>query len=313
LLVLEGDPSRHPGFYEALGRCGTVLTFESPDAIWEICHGVDEPVILLDTEALKSCSNSDISSLVELRGRIPIGLITHQPTEDYLVDLRRWGLLQSFVKNDPIVPEELAHFIACVAEPLSGFGLHGYLHHTMELYNVSAATIPEKNNAIEAVINHFATSGFEVHELYDVRLILEEALNNAFFHAFRTPTGEEKYNLHNITRLDPKEKVRLEYGNGAHLAGFSVTDSAGTLRVHTVLNKLERQLNKEGLYDCSGRGLYLSRMLSTAFILNVEEGKRTQVIALFDKRRHMDRPKPFMVNFLGRDTFNEWRLDPDFD
>jgi anti-sigma regulatory factor (Ser/Thr protein kinase) len=276
-------------------------------------EAVDHPILLLDTAALRQSPQSDVSSLVELRGQVPIGLITNEETDDYLLDLRRWGVLQAIVKSEPIQPEEVALFVSCLRDPLNGFGLHSYLFSTMEMYNIPVASVPEKNQAVEKVINHFATSGFEVHELYDVRLILEEALNNALFHAFRTPTGEEKYSMARFSHLEPGEKVRIEYGNSAQLAGFSVTDSAGSLRIHTILNKLERQLNKEGLFDCSGRGLYLSRMLSTAFIINIDQGKRTQLVALFDRRRHLPRPKPFMVNFIGQDSFSEWRTDPDFD
>jgi anti-sigma regulatory factor (Ser/Thr protein kinase) len=312
-LVLDPTASAFGSFYDILASAGPLIQLASIEEALALREAVDSPVLLLDTHYLRELSPSEVSTLVDHRGLFPIGLVTDESTDDYLVELRRWGLLQVIVKSEPLVAEEILHFISCLVDPASGFGLHGYLHHTMEMYNVSVSTMREKNEAIENVINHFATSGFEVHELYDVRLILEEALNNALFHAFRTPTGEEKYSVTTLTQLDAKEKVRIEYGNNARMAGFSVTDSAGSLKVHTILDKLERQLNREGLFESSGRGLYLSRMLTTAFIVNVEEQRRTQVLALFDKRRHSDRPKPFILNFIGRDSFSEWRLDPDFD
>jgi len=312
-LVLDPNAAAFASFYRPLDTLGKVINLGALEDALALLEAVDSPILLLDTAQLRQLSPSEISSLVEHRGRFPVGLVTDEKTDDYLIELRRWGVLQVAVKSEPLIEEEIVHFIQCLLDPASGFGLHGYLYHTMEMYNVSVSTMREKNEAIENVINHFATSGFEVHELYDVRLILEEALNNALFHAFRTPTGEEKYSVSTLVQLEAREKVRIEYGNSAQLAGFSVTDNAGSLRVHTILDKLERQLNREGLFDSSGRGLYLSRMLTTAFIINVEESKRTQIVALFDKRRHGDRPKPFMLNFIGRDSFSEWRLDPDFD
>lgn len=312
-LILDSEAESFRPFYDSLAVMGPVIATASLDDALAMCSAVDSPVLILDTRDLSTLPQSDINSLIDFRGKVPMGLVTSQATDEYLQDLRRWGTLQVAVKSDPIISEETKHFVSCLLDPASGFGLHGYLHHTMEMYSVSVATMREKNDAIEKVINHFATSGFEVHELYDVRLILEEALNNALFHAFRTPTGEEKYSVSTLSQLEPREKVRIEYGNSARMAGFSVTDNAGSLRVHTILDKLERQLNREGLYDCSGRGLYLSRMLTTSFVINVEEHRRTQIVALFDKRRHPDRPKPFMLNFIGRDTFSEWRLDPEFD
>jgi anti-sigma regulatory factor (Ser/Thr protein kinase) len=181
------------------------------------------------------------------------------------------------------------------------------------MYSVAIRTIPEKHAAIERAVNHFATCGFNVHELYDVRLTLEELANNALFHAFQTETGAEKYSIRGFTQLEDGESVRIEYGSDGLVAGFSVTDNAGTLATRTILNKLERQLNREGLYDESGRGIYLTRMLSSQYVINIERGKRTQSVVLFDERRKSDRPKPFLVNRVGFDDFDEWRIDPDFD
>ena len=54
-------------------------------------------------------------------------------------------------------------------------------------------------------------------------------------------------------------------------------------------------------------------MLATKLVLNIEEGKRTQIIALFDDTRKSDRAKPFLVNYAGKDTFEDWCVDPELD
>lgn len=313
ILVLDGDPAPWAPFYESLGRAGQVTVFPTLDQLLAEEDQYPLRVLLFDTKTLQRSPTALVSDLVARRGREAMALITDGDIEEYLLDLRRWGLLQIAVKNEPLEEHEVEFFIECVRDPFNGFGLCRYLSQTVEMYNLSVATIPEKNVAVERVINHFATANFEIHDLYDVRLILEEVLNNSFFHAFRTPSGEEKYNIHNFRHLEGGEKIRIEYGSNSRVAGFTVTDNAGSLSVRTVMNKLERQFNREGLFDVSGRGLYLSRMLSSSFVINIEEGRRTQVIALFDDRRRLPRPKPFMVNYAGRDSFEEWRLDPDFD
>lgn len=313
LLVLDPDPRSFDGFYGAVAKLGEVRFFSDLEQLLLDIDYLNPPVILLDVMALKESPSAPVAELVELRGRLPIGIVSAVSSDEYLFDIRRWGLLNIAVKLDPVTENEVRVFVECLRDPLNGFGLYRHLSSTVEMYNMSVCTIPEKNEGIERVINHFATAGFEVHDLYDVRLILEEALNNSFFHAFKLPNGEEKYNLHTFSRLAEGEKVRIEYGSNAMMAGFTVTDNAGTLALRTIINKLERQLNREGLFDVSGRGLYLSRMLSTSLVINIEEHKRTQLIALFDQRRRTNRPKPLLVNYVGTDTFPEWRLDPDFD
>ena len=314
VIVLDPEPDAWPGFYSALRSVvGDFIIFHSLDALLQEVSNYRSPILLLDTVELQRSSSSAVAHLIDLRDTARMGLISGAPFEEFLFDLRRWGLLNVLVKCAPVLEEDVRNFIDCARNPENGFGLYRYLISTVEMYSQSVSTLEEKNSAIERVINHFATSGFDVHGLFDVRLILEETLNNALFHAFRTVTGEEKYSVRTFRCLEEGERVRLEYGNGAGILGFSVTDNAGSLPVKTIINKLERQHNKEGLFDEGGRGLYLSRMLSTAFVINVEENKRTQVVALFDDRRRLDRPKPFLVNFVGRDTFDDWRLDPEMD
>lgn len=313
LLVLDALPGSFAEFYEVLGKLTSVHIYSTLDQLLAEAGTIPKPVILLDIPTLQASPTAHVAHLVERRQQYPMGLLTASHIEDYLFDLRRWGILQIAVKSAPIDTEELEYFIECVVDATSGFGLFRYLRNTVEMYNVSVSTLDDKNNAVERVINHFATAGFEIHELYDVRLILEETLNNALFHAFRTPTGEEKYSVYTFKCLEPGEKVRIEFGSNSHMAGFSVGDNAGSLPIKTIIAKLERQFNREGIFDESGRGLYLSRMLSSQFVMSVEAGKRSQVIALFDDRRRTDRAKPFMVNYIGKDTFPEWRMDPDFD
>lgn len=313
ILALENEPHHFAEFYGALSAIGELHVYPTLDGLLAEERQFANPLYLLDTQLMQEAPTALVAQLVDRRLQVPMGLVTVKGCEQYLLDLRRWGILQVAVKAAPTAVDEVELFLNTVANPASAFGLSSHITDTMEIFNLSVQNIRQKNEAIERVINHFATANFDVHKLYDVRLILEETLNNAFFHAFRSPGGEEKYSLLTFLGLGSEEKINIEYGNNAQMAGFTVTDSAGTLSIKTVLSKIERQQNREGLLDSSGRGLYLSRMLSSSFIINIEENRRTQIIALFDERRHLERTKPFQLNYVGRDSFSEWRLDPEFD
>lgn len=302
ILALEPSPHEFVEFYRPLQRAGTVDFYPRLAPLLDAAREEDFPpgavAMLCDLPALAALDADGIRPLIELRSRIPVGITTAVPPEDHIELLARHGFLQTIVKVPPIPPPEALHLVECVADPASGFGLFNYLTSTIEMYNLSMSTMEEKNRCVERVINHFATSGFDIHELFDVRLILEEAINNAFFHSFRLPSGEKKYNPRTFRSLDPSEKIRIEYGTSAEGAGFTVSDNAGTLQPAMVLDRLQSQVLQTGTFDIRGRGLHLSRLLSTALIVNIEEQARTQIIALFDDRRKLQRPKSILVNHL---------------
>lgn len=314
ILVLDPQYQGFPEFYETLGQVEEVRTFTDLASLLRDDEKEPSQCHLLDIKALRKAGAAELEKVHQLRRRRAIGLCTDMDLKDYLGDMKRHGLFQVAIKSGPQTIEEVTQFVYCLQNPMNGFGLSRYFYHTSELYAYNLRTIDERNQTVDRVINHFATTGYEIHELYNVRLILEEMLNNALFHAFRDAAGEEKYSIHTFEALEEHEQVRVEYGSSSVVAGFTVTDNSGTLPLRRIIAKLERQFVDDSLFDENGRGLYLSHMLSSALIFNLEEGKRTQVVALFDStRRRTDMPKPFMINAVGSDQFGDCDLDPDFD
>lgn len=313
VIYTDRDPEGAREFLDSLRRLASVTTCHDLDAALEQMGRAPNALSLFETQTLADSSAGSRARLLEHRNTRPMALVTCDDLETYIHGVREWGLTQVAVRTPPVNPEELGRFLAMVENPLAGFGLMNYLGNTIEMYSIALRTLDEKKNAIERVINHFASCGFEVHELYEVRLILEEVCNNAFFHAFRTASGDEKYSIRGFSHLQEGEEVRIEYGSDRSLVGFTVTDNAGTLTVNTLLTKLERQLTQDAMFDESGRGLYLSRLLTSNLVVNIEQGRRTQFVALFDSSRRTSRPKPFLLNYSGADGFEDWRNDPELD
>jgi len=313
IQYLERDTESAAALLDALRVRANVEVHPSLESLLLAIQDNQPDLLLFDLDALRQSPTSRVGEVLDLRNRIPMALVTATPIEALFPELRRFGLLQIFVKTPPFEQDELNIFLQSVINPDAGFGLVRYLSHTVELYSLAISTIPQKVQAIERAANHFATCGFDVHELYDVRLTLEELTNNSLFHAFQEPPGTEKYSIRTFKQLGSGESVRLEFGSDGVRTGFSVTDNAGTLPIKTILAKLERQYNREGLYDENGRGIYLTRMLSSQMIINIEAQRRTQTLVLFDARRKTDRAKPFVVNYVGPDSFSEWGTDPEMD
>ncbi len=313
ILYMDRDLEGGAEFREALSHHGVVVTCHDLHSVLDLLLENPGAMALLDTSTLLESPTSQVRRLVDFRSKNPLALATDRNLEDYFHGIREWGILQSIVKTPPVDSWEVGHFLRIVRNPLSGFGLMSWLASTVQMFSLAIRTIPEKVAAIERVTNHFATCGFGVHELYNVRLILEEIINNALFHAFRDEDGGEKYSIAEFESLGEGETVRIEYGSDSSVVGFSVTDNAGTLPVSVILDKLERQLHHDGVFDESGRGLHLSRLLASRLAFNVETNRRTQLVAVFGTRDRPDRARPLMINQVGEDRFGDWRRDADFD
>lgn len=314
MLVLDTQPDRAREFYDRIRVHGSIRYFGSLSSLLgSLDHQTGSPVILVDVAFASKLPPDQIALIRELRQHACVGLLTDTYLEDYLDDLKRIGIYQVAVKTRSFAEHLFHEFLACIENPKNGFGLMNYMQQTCEVHRKTAKNLDEKHICINAVIDHFATNGYDVHELYDVRLVLEELLNNAFFHAFKNAAGKDKYHITDFTAFSPGEEVTVEFASSAITAGFSVSDSAGSLSLSTVFHKLERQFTRDGLFDESGRGLYLCRILSSVSIINIDETHQTQIIALFDERRRLKEPKPFIINYVPSTEPVEAGLDPELD
>lgn len=222
-------------------------------------------------------------------------LVTDRKPAVFLPKLDKWDIYCTIPKHTPYAAEQVVP-VENLIKPLDGFGLMRYFDYTFQMFRDHVNSRAGKQTAVEKIINHFQTCGYETHRLYDVRLVLEEMLNNAFFHAFVTENGREKYDSHQFDVLGPGEEIYIEFGSDAQFAGFSVSDNQGRLLPRQILAKLSRQVMQEGIFDDSGRGIYLSRLLTSQLIFNIHKGYRTQVICLFYERA-VNSLKPLCINY----------------
>lgn len=222
-------------------------------------------------------------------------LVTDRKPVVFLPKLEKWDIYCTIPKHTPYAAEQVVP-LENLIKPLDGFGLMRYFDYTFQMYRDHVNSRGQKQSAVERIINHFQTCGYETHRLYDVRLVLEEMLNNAFFHAFVDENGKEKYDTSRFDTLEPGEEIYIEFGSDAQFVGFSVSDNQGRLLPRQILAKLSRQVMQEGLFDDSGRGIYLSRLLTSQLIFNIHKGHRTQVICLFYERT-VNSLKPLCINY----------------
>lgn len=142
----------------------------------------------------------------------------------------------------------------------------------------------DKSAAVEEIVRFFRDFRDEESLLFDLRLVLEEAFNNAILHGFADEQGREKYAMDTFRRLEPGEEVRYIYGGDRRTLAVSISDNRGRLKRDTVLARIERQLNAEGVFDQNGRGLHLIYALAPRAIFRVAPRRATEIVALFPAR-----------------------------
>jgi YesN/AraC family two-component response regulator len=224
-----------------------------------------------------------------------VALITAYNIDEYIRVAKENSITNIIPKT---VPFNFAELDSLVAGLLSGeiFGLSKYLiNENTILDSTWIKSTMEARATRERIIDifnsKFGTSG-------DMKLIFDEIITNAIYHAPTLEDGSEKYQEFTDVTLEPNEYVYVECGFDREKYAISVTDYQGKLSKETVLYKIDRQITGEGLLDDSGRGIHMSRLFADRMIINIEPNKRTEVI-LINYFSHKYRGyKPLYINEL---------------
>jgi hypothetical protein len=102
--------------------------------------------------------------------------------------------------------------------------------------------------------------------------------------------------------LEPHEHGVLELACDGNFIGIAQRDPFGSLTQETIVSYLNRCLVEPGPLDSTagaGIGLYRVFQSLSKFVVNIEPGRRTEVIALLDLRLNMKKfrhaPKSFHI------------------
>ncbi len=222
-------------------------------------------------------------------------LITSYNIDDYIQIAREHSFSTIMSKTMPFNAEELEVMVAGILSE-KVFGLKRYLGPEAEILGQfeirsSQEAREIREHVVELFMDHLGTAG-------DMKLLIDEAVTNAIYHAPRLPDGTTKYQELTEVKLEPGEYVVLTCGVGTNRYGISVSDSQGMLSKETVLHRIARQVGGEGLLDDSGRGIHMSRLFSDTMVINIKPRERTEVVLI---NYISDKPqgfKPLYINEL---------------
>lgn len=192
--------------------------------------------------------------------------------------------------------DALAREVVVTAEKLLRkdlFGIEKYLpSFGVEISQLDVKSAQERDDVVECVSDHVAWLGAGSEARRAVAAVVDELVTNAIYDAPRTADGKARYAARDRKEkftLDPWEHVTVRWGSSGDHIAISVADCFGALRPEHVRACLERCLTEgdqiEQKAGGAGLGLYTALSYCTQLVVNIEQGTRTELIAVIDLRR----------------------------
>jgi hypothetical protein len=181
-------------------------------------------------------------------------------------------------------------FIATTTKALRGelFGLQKYFPWGVTTFTMQVQNYKEKTKAIEVLLAYATLGGCRGAVRDRIQLVCDELMMNALYHAPVDSKGRERYvgkSLKELAQLPEVSPIEVRYGSSGRYFGVAVRDLAGSLTRARLLEYLVRAGKKTQMENkASGAGLGLISVLQSVskLVFNLEPGKSTEVIALFD-------------------------------
>jgi hypothetical protein len=297
---------RDPVLRRTLQRslCGNRTRVEFRESLDQGPLPVDA-ILFLDRETTASLDLPALTARMSDRGRIVV--LGGSLGDGELVELLRQRALDHVIA-DRTAPDE--HELAVTSAKLhSGdiFGLEKYLAWGARVSQVEVAGYDEKRAAIEELGRVAEWLGARRRLVNRVQTTADELLMNALYDApaasaplaagsrrLAVPPGE--HSAEGLVRQFPEDPRRgppaapalLRYGCDGRYLAVSVLDRYGSLDKRALLDAVLRARSELGRprvnQGGAGLGVYFVLSSVTRFIVNIQPGRFTEVVCLFDVR-----------------------------
>jgi CRP-like cAMP-binding protein len=276
----------------ALGGTGVVLeiggTLEEAKAKIETTGPYD--LIMLDSSML------ELGNLAaEKHPEAQLVLMTSEIVPKYLPELRKLSCTPHVVSRNEEDRTFTIKNILTTAIKLLGrdlFGLEKYIAWGVDVQSDMVVSSSQRSEVLEKVDKHFEKLGVRRSNRDRMKTVLEEMLMNCIYDAPTDKDGKALYNhLPRTTEvsLKPEEQAIVRYATDGMIIAISVVDPFGSLKGSTLLKYLEHnyagtsaELNASEGKGGAGRGLHQIVENSDLVVFNVDPGKKTEAIALFN-------------------------------
>ncbi len=224
-------------------------------------------------------------------------LITAYDVRDYINMAKNYNIGNIITKTTPFNFEEIQVFIDNI---LTGniFGLDKYVQGKIH------QSFIRTNNDITKANNDVIDFMKSERNKRKFKQALGEIVINAFFYGAKQEDPEKKQNWRFDTTLKKSEQVVVSWARDSEKTGVAVTDQKGRLAKKDVVFWLERNTTKGedglsiGLTDSHGKGLFITREVIDRMIINIDPGKRTEIIMVNYEEGLYDGHRPLWIQEL---------------
>jgi len=171
------------------------------------------------------------------------------------------------------------------------FGLEQYLTGGAPSGERSVATATDKRHAVGELCAWAETIGARRSIVHRIASVADELMMNALYDAPGPPAAPGSPTTPEPPELSDRRAV-LRWGADDEVIAISVGDSCGALRQRDVIDHVRRARRERGrprpetqAQRGAGLGLYLVFANAASLVINVEAGRRTEVVCLFDRAR----------------------------
>jgi CheY-like chemotaxis protein len=224
-------------------------------------------------------------------------LITAYNVEDYFDLAIKYDIGNIFAKTAPFNFEELS---VAIRNLLSNdiFGLGRYFEKSAERIRFTVRNARSLDRHARVIAEFLGDRGRAKH----LEAGALELLTNAVFYGARREPPERK-DLWNLDcELPHDNAIVVTAARDREKYGLSVCDEGGRLKKADVLFWMNRQARHDGnglpigIGDAHGRGLFIARRYFDRLIINVQSGKRTEVILINYNGSKYSGHKPLYIN-----------------
>jgi hypothetical protein len=182
-------------------------------------------------------------------------------------------------------------FIASATKALRGnvFGLPKYFPWGVTTYTMVIKNYEEKNRAIEIIMRYAQLAGVRGPVRDRIQVVIDELMMNGLYHAPTDAEGKERFRnqtVRELAQLPEVPPIEVQYGSSGRYFGVSVRDGGGSLTRKRVVEYLRRASAGTASIEnkTTGAGLGLITVLKSVskLVFNLDPGRSTEVIGLFD-------------------------------
>ncbi len=291
VLLCESNKKQQIIAKMALGGTGVLLdivsNIEEGKAKIEAGH---YDLVMIDTVML------ELGNLATQKNpNVHLVLVTSDIVPNYLPELRKLSATPHIVsRNEEDRTFTIKNILTTVIKLLGRdlFGLEKYMALGVDIQSEMVVGSAHRADVIAKVDAYFEKLGVRRSNRDRMKTVLEEMLMNAVYDAPVDATGKHIYNhLPRTTEitLKPQEQALVRFATDGMIVAISVQDPFGSLKGSTLLKYLEHnyagtsaELNEREGKGGAGRGLHQIVENSDLVVFNVDPGKKTEAIALFN-------------------------------